>query len=68
MPQTGFNHHTAKRPRGEYSVTACVEAIKAGDRNALSYAITLSESQNELAREKAYKMLHLLAQSPQGGD
>ena len=64
MSQTGFNPSYRKSPRGEYSVTACVEAIMAGDRNALSYAITLSESQNELAREKAYKMLHLLAESP----
>lgn len=64
MPQTGFNPSYRKTPRGEYSTASCVEAILAGDRNALSYAITLSESQNELARSKAYKMLHLLAQSP----
>lgn len=44
------------------SVDACVKSILSGDRNALSYAITLAESSKEEWREEAYRILSELSQ------
>lgn len=63
MFQTGFNPKYRRPQRGEFSTSQCVEGILSGDRNALSYAITLTESQNATASQKAYEILKSLAQS-----
>lgn len=57
MSQTGFNPAYHRPVRDRMSVDACVKGILSGDRNALSYAITLAESLKEEGREEAYSIL-----------